>query len=372
MTERWEEYSEAYNELGSIRAVAKQFGVNESSVRRSLKRAADRGHGLTPYTNPPGFRTGKVTVQCAADGSIEKEWRRISPEAEDIEAWVNDLCERVRQSSTKIKPPKMSGDTMTEIPIGDLHAGMYAWAKETGIDWDTEHACRIFTRGVRYLIDQSPKGCQQLVLADLGDFLHADNRYGVTEKSGNVLDMDTRFTKVIDMARDAWVEAIEYAAERFPSVRVIMTPGNHNPHSAYWMARIIEAKFDKSDHVDICTQATTHRYHRWEKVLLAYAHGHLIKANALASVMATEAKQDWAATDHHHWRCGHIHHSVRETYRDRDESDGVTVEYFPTLAGRDSYHAERGYLSRRMMQGIIHHAEHGEIARHTVHARMIA
>ena len=368
----WQKYWSKYQELGSYNQVALHYKVQPSTVRRTILRAAKRGEiNLTGYENPPGFQTGKVTVQVNADGTIEKEWRRIHPEAADIEDWVQDLCAKAGKAGPKIKAPKIKGDTALEIPIGDMHMGMYSWLAETGANWDTERACKMFKGGVSHLIGQAPKTAKHVVLADLGDFMHSDSRFGTTEKSGNILDMDSRFTRIIDMARDAWIDVIEQAAERFSSVHVVMTPGNHNPHSSHWMARVVDAWFRKTKHVTIETAPTSHRYHRWQNTLFGYSHGHLIKANQLASTMATGAKQDWAATLHHHWRCGHIHHGVRDVYKDRDESDGVTVEYFPILPPRDAYHAEKGYLSRRLLQGVLHHEVHGEITRHTVHARML-
>jgi len=372
MSKAWQGYWREYQELRSFRAVARKLKVDEATVRRSIQRAAKRGEiNLTPYENPPGFTTGKVTVQSDAAGNVIQEWRRIHPQAEDIEAWVDDLCARAGKAGPKIKPPKVKGDTALEIPIGDMHMGMYAWDKETGANWDTDRACRIFKGGVSHLIDLVPKTTKHLILTDLGDFLHSDNRFGLTEKSGNVLDMDTRWTRVVDKARDAWVEVLEYAASKFPSVYVTMVPGNHNTHAAHWMARVVDAYFRNCKGVTVDTSPAMHRYHRWGNTLIGNAHGHLLKANQLASIMATEAKHLWAETVHHHWRNGHVHHGTRDVYKDRDESDGVTVEYFPILPPRDAYHAEKGYMSRRLLQGILHHEVHGEITRHTVHARML-
>ena len=372
MTEPWQQYWQKYQELRSYCAVAKHFDVQHSTVRRTILRAAKRGEiNLTGYENPPGYKTGKVTVRVNADGTIEKEWRRIHPEAADIEDWVQDLCARAGKAGPKIKRPKVKGDTALEIPIGDMHVGMMSWAPETGTDWDTDKACKMFKGGTAHVMDLAPKTTKHAILADLGDFMHSDSRYGTTEKSGNVLDMDGRFCRIVDKARDAWVEVIEAAAAKFPSVHVVMTPGNHNPHSAHWMARIVDAYFRHCKHVTIDTDPTSHRYHRWGKSLLGYSHGHLAKAADLAVMMATAEPQLWAATKHHHWRCGHIHHATKKSHVDNGENHGVTVETFPILPPRDAYHAEHGYDAQRLLQGILHHEEHGEITRHTVHARML-
>lgn len=368
----WQKYWDKYQELGSYEAVARHFNVQSSTVRRAIKRAANRGEiNLTPYINPPGFATSKTTIQADAEGNVIQEWRRINPVAADIEEWVEDLCERAGRSGPKIKQPKLSGGYAGEIPIGDMHMGMYAWDKEAGANWDTERACNMFTKGIYNLTSKMPKSTSHLILADLGDFMHSDNRFGTTEKSGNILDMDSRWVRVVDMGRDAWITAIEDALSRFATVHVVMTPGNHNVHAAHWMARIIAAYFRNCKGFSIDLRPTMHRYHRWENTLLGYSHGHLVKVADLATMMAIACRKDWGECDHRHWRQGHIHHASKHTHKDREESGGVTVESFPILPPKDAYHAERGYSSRRLLQAILHHEKHGEVERHTVHASML-
>lgn len=370
--QRWETYWAEYQRLGSYNAVAVSLGVQPSTVRRVILRASKRGQiNLTAYQNPPGFQTGKVTVQTDAAGNVEREWRRIHPEAEDVEAWVDDLCNRAAKAGPKIKPPKIRGDMALEIPIGDMHVGMRSWKPETGYDWDTDKACNMFVGGASYLMGLAPNNTSHVILADLGDFMHSDSRFGTTERSGNILDMSGSFCEIIDKARDAWVQVIERAAARFASVHVSMVPGNHNTQSAHWMARIVSAYFRKSKHIAIETAPTVHRYHAWGRSLFGYSHGHLAKPADLAVMMATAVPTEWAAARHRHWRCGHIHHKTKQTHKDQGENHGVTVETFPILPPRDAYHAEHGYDAQRLLQGILHHEEHGELARHTVHARML-
>lgn len=346
--------------------------MQHSTVRRCIVRASERGLiNLTPYENPPGYKTGKVTIQANADGTIEKEWRRISPEAADIEDWVSDLCNRAGKAGPKIKRPKVKGYLAGEIPIGDMHIGMRSWSPESGHDWDTDKACGMFIGGTSYLMDAMPKTTKHLILTDLGDFMHSDSRFGTTEKSGNILDMSGSFCDIVDKARDAWIQVIEAAAARFPSVHVSMVPGNHNAQSAHWMARIVDAYFRNCKHVTIETEPTSHRYHRWGNTLLGNSHGHLAKPSDLAVMMATAVPKLWAATKHHHWRCGHIHHKTKQAHKDQGENHGVTIETFPILPPRDAWHAEHGFDAQRLMQAILHHEEHGEITRHTVHAGMM-
>jgi len=54
------------------------------------------------------------------------------------------------------------------------------------------------------------------------------------------------------------------------------------------------------------------------------------------------------------------------------EVQGVRIESLRTLAGRDAWHTAEGYRSMRDTRVIVHHAEYGEIERHTVSAAMLA
>ena len=73
--------------------------------------------------------------------------------------------------------------------------------------------------------------------------------------------------------------------------------------------------------------------------------------------MAADRPEDWGNTEFRHWMCGHIHHWTAK------EHPGVIVETFRTLAGKDAWHAGKGYRSRRDMNCIVFHAKYGEIQR---------
>jgi hypothetical protein len=106
-------------------------------------------------------------------------------------------------------------------------------------------------------------------------------------------------------------------------------------------------------------------YFRFHNTLIGVTHGDKVKAEALPLLMAAERKQDWGETSHRVWITGHVHHtSVKEFV-------GCTVETVNTLAARDAWHAEKGYLSDRNMKAIIHHRQNGEVARNTVSVEML-
>ncbi len=63
----------------------------------------------------------------------------------------------------------------------------------------------------------------------LGDLLHADNARNMTERSGNILDVDTRYAKTT--TTDLLVEVSEMSAAKHDLIEIVLKPGNHDPNS---------------------------------------------------------------------------------------------------------------------------------------------
>ena len=77
----------------------------------------------------------------------------------------------------------------------------------------------------------------------------------------------------------------------------------------------------------------------------------------LATLRSYERPEDWGASKHRYWYVGHVHHKAAKEYH------GVIVESFRTMAGKDAWHAAKGYRSGRDMNLIVHSKTHGEVLR---------
>ena len=83
-------------------------------------------------------------------------------------------------------PEILNADLLTVYPMGDPHLGMYAWAAETGTDFDLEIAERNLTAATVRLVMASPPS-EEALIVNVGDFFHGDTSANRTLRSGHGL-----------------------------------------------------------------------------------------------------------------------------------------------------------------------------------------
>ncbi len=329
-------------------------------VDRHLAACSRRGiaPGLEPAPGVPGFTISPKTTVHYKDGKVVEEWRRLSPERETLEAWVESLEDRVRGKAPVVSTPPVTvnGDLLLEIPIPDHHLGMLSWHPETGADYDCQIASDLLVAGVDSVLAEMPT-VQKVALVITGDYYHADTRQPLTERSGNILDTDSRFARRIDMGIEAACQCVEMAATKAAQVEIIVMSGNHDFHSAKWLARILAAYYMKHEHILVRTDPAPQQYLQHGRVLLAYIHGDTMKVKKFATLVPAAQPALWAATDFRYGRVAHWHHRSVEEY------PGIVVETLPTMAAPDAYAVEAGYLSRRAITAFLWSARWGLRAR---------
>lgn len=365
-TPRESEYLDAL-ENSTNRDAAKVLKVNRSSldraIRRLRKRAALRGyspeHNMT-RTVPDGYKVKGVSSYYNKDGNLTGQWVKSSADEERraqlIQEWVERLSEDVKPLPEISAPKCADDDLLAVIPMGDPHFGMYAWAEETGIDFDLKEADRLTRSVIDRLVSLSPNASECLLI-NLGDFFHADNSSNSTPASGHALDVDTRYDKILQVAEDCLVYCITRLLQKFQTVHFWSMPGNHDPHCASPLARILRAYFRENPRVKIDCKPGKFNYMHFGKVLIGSTHGDMAKPANLPLLMAADKQKEWGASDFRYWYVGHVHH------KDIKEHPGCIVESCRTLAGRDAWHTAMGYRAGRDMQLIVHHRNFGETVR---------
>lgn len=353
----------------SNRKAASKLGVTRTVVDRQVKavkkKAAKMGYSPEHDMNNPtaqGFHVKGTSTLYGDDGSIKQQWVKTAKDAErfeEVQEALLQTLEDYKGKSPEVKPPKYAAsDIMAVYPMGDPHIGMYSYAAETGDDFDLKIAEKNLTRATSQLVNSAPS-CETALILNLGDFFHADNQENKTMRSGNALDVDTRWSKVLQVGFNIMLNCVSSALARHQKVIVKNIIGNHDDHSSIFLGLALKAFFQNNERVTVDISPCKFWYHSFGKALIGSTHGDGCKIADLGAVMATDKPQEWGQSIYRYWYTGHIHTKTVHELR------GCTVESFRTLAGRDSWHHSKGYRAGRDMQAIILHKDYGEINRFT-------
>ncbi len=398
--ERAQEAVKALEETGGNKtAAAKLLGITRASFRRRINRAAAFGYmGAPPkpvapgfeitktshwqtangewreslktapesgeeFEIPDGFHFSKGTYQVGPDGHVERSWPRVSPDQQTLQDVIDaakSVFENYKGYSALPPPPTdFNADCMNLFPRADFHLGLYAWAEETrDSDFDLSIGEEILREATKQLFASAPRAETALIVG-LGDLTHADNDTNTTPASGNRLDVDTRYPKVLRVAISVEIAALELALQTHNKVVWRLMRGNHDPHVAVAVSCAVAMFFANNSRVEIDLSPSMFFYHRFGETLNGFTHGHTVKQNALPLIMANHRPDDWSCR-HKFYHTGHVHH------REMLELGGVVCEKHRSPAAKDAWHAEHGYIAGRSMSSITYHRTHGEQSRRTV------
>jgi molybdenum-dependent DNA-binding transcriptional regulator ModE len=372
-TERQREIIETIEQYGTQAKAAKALGISLRSVERVLARAkkaaAKRGHAPDhdmTHTTPEGYKVKGVSTYYDDEGKVRGQWVKTD---EDKQARIDSLLERLEAFSWKPAPKIPKKDKAhdkalcTLLTITDFHLGMYAYAKETGDDWDTDIAAKEYLSAIQEMCDGSPNA-HIGILNIQGDFLHWDGLDAVTPTSKHVLDADTRFSRLIDMSLDVVMMSVEIMLAKFSQVKVIVCEGNHDLVGSMWIRKAIKKIYMKNPRIEVDDTDFPFYAHLHGSIMLAFHHGHKVKNSNLPALFSSEPRyrKMWGEAEYTYIHTGHYHH----TEQMMGEGGGAIVERHPTLSGKDAYAARGGYHSWRAAHAITYHADYGEHRRVTV------
>jgi hypothetical protein len=387
-----QEAADAFRAYGKKHLAAEALGLRWPTFDNRLKRAAERGMlGTRPvlpgfriakvsntpsgdyvqqrpeagevYELPEGQRVKGVSTLVDADGRKIIEWIKTAADTQSrdaLELAIHEAFDRHVGHAVMPPEPVFTDDNLLTIyPIVDLHLGLYAWGKETGADYDVEIAAGLLRGAVSNLVARSAASSTAIVL-DMGDYYHTDNSNNQTRRSGNPLDVDTRYARVLQVGIELVVECIELALQKHQHVIYRKLPGNHDDETSLMLAIALAAWFRENPRVTVDTDPSRFFMRRFGKVMIAATHGDMLKMGDMAGFMAANWPKEWGATEFRYSYTGHVHH-------DRVKSGaGVRSESFNTLAAKDAWHAASGYVSARSAVSITMHKDMGEIDRLTV------
>lgn len=373
-TVRQIEFIDAIKEHGSAYAAAKILGVDPKTIKNSINalevkaaRKQPTSHDYAKGTVPDGFGIKGVS-QYIKDGEVKGQWVKTSADAERqlelMKLAVEAMCSDMPRNPPLPGPTHSVAELCNLYVMTDCHVGMLAWGKETGEDWDLKIAERVLTGCFEQLVISSPNA-KDCVIAQLGDWLHSDGILPLTPTSGHILDTDSRFSKIIEIALRILRRMIDCALMRHEKVYVLMAEGNHDITSSIWLRVLFKALYENDPRVVMIGTELPYYIHQHGEVMLAFHHGHLKKKESLPLYFAAQFPKIWGNTTHRFIHTGHMHHE------DIKEYSGITVVQHSTLAARDAHSSRHAYISQRQATATTYHSKRGKVATVTVTPDMI-
>ena len=366
---------DAVLEHGSSRKAAKALGVNKSTINEGIARAKKRAahHGYSPEHDmirpvPDGFLVRGTSTYYNAEGKVTGQWVKSKLDDKKVEeamrAAVEALMQEVPRAKISEKHVNSSENLLNLYTLTDSHVGMKAWATETGGDWDLEIAEATLCNAFAYLVGASQPASVGVV-SQLGDFLHFDSLESVTPQHRNLLDSDSRFPKVVQVAVRVLRYVVDLALSRHDQVIVLMSEGNHDMASSVWLRHLFSLLYENEPRVIVHDGITPYSAIQHGNTMLAFHHGHMTKNDALPMLFAATYPQMWGGTTRRYCHTGHRHHAEEK------EHNGMTVIQHQTIAARDAYAARGGWIADRSISAITYHKEFGQVGRTTCVPEML-
>jgi len=356
---------------GSNRKAAAALGMNIRTLMRRKESLALKGwspdHDMTK-TVPDGFTVRGVSTYYDKDGKVAGQWVKSQQDAEAVRRMIDGimagLCAEVPREKPMRTPKREPDGMMNLYVVTDYHMGMLAWREETGADWDTQIAEDMLVAWFARAIAEAP-AADVGVFAQLGDFLHWDGWDAVTPTSRHLLDADTRFPKLVQVAARAIKRIIRMLLTKHARVHVIMAEGNHDMTSSVWLRQLCAAMFENEPRVTVDLRPDPYYCVEHGRTALFFHHGHKKRLANIADVFASKFRATFGRTDHAYAHMGHLHHvEVKET-------NLMIVEQHRTLAAPDSHASRGGWLSGRDAQVIPYSDVYGERSRVRIPAALV-
>jgi hypothetical protein len=374
-TERQAEILKAVIEYGSNNQASFKLGIARQTVDGAVKRvkriAEIKGwspeHDMTRPV-PDAFVVRGVSTYYNKDGNPSGQWVKSKLDDNKFQELLKSAVEGFKDDLPRvslINPPPLGNDNLLNCyVITDYHLGMLSWSEETGEDWDIQIAEDLIYKWFAQAIHQSPDA-NTAIFAQLSDFLHFDGMDAVTPSSKHLLDVDTRFAKLVRVAIRIIRQIINMLLQKHQHVHILMLDANHDPVSQIWLREWLAVTYENEPRITIDTSPNPYNAYEFGNTALFFHHGHKKRITDVSTVFAAQFREMYGRTKYAYAHTGHLHHL------DIKENNLMIVEQHRTLAAPDAYSARGGYLAGRDAKVITYHKRYGEVSRLTINSEML-
>lgn len=356
-----------YNNGLTYRQIAEKYGMSKRNVERLGAKLAKRG--LLSTRRAPGFGVTGESVLVDKDGKTVMRWIKTARDRDEMERIMQAACDAFTEEIPRAEPnnavPLCNDDLMVMYPIADHHMGMLAHHHETGDNYNISIAEKLMDEYFDYAISVAPNASKGLLVL-LGDFFHFDGLTPITPEHGNILDADTRYSKLVYVGIRSIRKAINKLLYKHKVIEIQIVTGNHDPSSMIFLRAALAAVYENEPRIYVDVSPRYLHAVRFGHVLIGICHGDKMrKPDVRLSCLARDFKRDFGECDFVYSISGHLHsHSITETNLGVDE-------IFGKMAASDAYAAAGGWRSYRYTSTVVYHKKFGEISRSHFRPEMV-
>lgn len=303
-----------------------------------------------------------IKTPKSKDGLSHSIYLKPAQEApEGVLERIRTAFEGMEPAKPVVAPDATLADLCTVYPIADAHLGLRAWSRETGSDYDTTIGADRIRDWVAICVASSPASETGIIL-DVGDWTHANDDTNQTPKSKNVLDVDTRIFRTLDVGIATLGGAVESALTKHATVHVVILPGNHDATIYLAVMFALAERYRNEPRVVVHKKPGEFFLFEHGRVMIAAHHGDKAKADRLVHFVADEYAEVWGRTKHRFLFTGHLHHHKSQ------DIGGMRWEQLRAVTERDAYAVSHAYSARAQLQAITYDRIRGEVQRVAVNA----
>lgn len=375
-------YTDEVEKYGSVRAASRALGIPRTTLQRALKR--ERGEGFETLEQDVVKTSDALTDACETMNILQHEVKAGWIKSKEASVYVKremlpvDVDEaaasiaRLLESSRKhnlYQQVSPNADSMLVICPVDAHFGKLSYSGEVRENYDPEITSAIYRQAVAdSLTHFNPLRIKRIVLVIGSDQMHAESSHSQTTSGTLVESVDTRYTRVFDIAVAATIAAIEDCA-LIANTTAIVVPGNHDMLSSCLLAKVVKQYFRNDPRVTVDDDEILRKYVRFGTNLIGLTHK-FNKINAAPIVMATERPHDWGETSCREWLTGHLHTTRAESWSPYYELNGVVVRITSSISATDLWHYSNGFcMNRRASESWIYSETDGMYGMHVAKVR---
>lgn len=375
-TVRQLELIEAVERNNGVKPAARALKCGEGTIREAINRvkAKAANQGVSPehdwvHQIPDGHLIKGVSTYYDKEGKPAGQWVKSTADqqrqAEIQRAAIEAMCEEIPRLQAIAAPIQaLNANLCNCYVITDYHLSMLSHSEETGADWDLKIASKTLLAWFAQAVAQAPNA-EVGVFAQLSDLLHADGLEPLTPASKHVLDVDTRFYKVVRTVIVLLRQIIDMLLSKHARLHLVMADANHDPVSQIWLREWLAVLYENEPRITVDRSPSPYNAYEFGKVALFFHHGHKRKVTNVSEVFAAQFREMFGRTKFAYAHTGHLHSM------DVKENNLMIVEQHRTLAAPDAYAARGGWISGRDAQVITYHRNYGEVSRIKINSDML-